>query len=78
MRYPFILAGLSLCAIGFAINISDVRIGVKYFGTFFCVSGAYAAFPGIVCWYVSRKQVLWKMNTHSFLNKAGEQSCGTV
>lgn len=39
-----------MCAIGFAINLADVPIGVKYFGTFFCVSGSYAAFPGIVAW----------------------------
>ena len=52
MRYPFILAGLVMLTIGFAINISDVPIGVKYFGTFFCVSGSYAAFPGIVAWCV--------------------------
>ncbi|TCD71732.1 hypothetical protein EIP91_005498 [Steccherinum ochraceum] len=49
-RSPFILAGLSICAIGFAINVSNVSVGVKYFGTFFCVAGSYAAFPGIVCW----------------------------
>ena len=48
----FILAGLTMCLIGFAINISNAPIGVKYFGTFFCVSGSYAAFPGIVAWYV--------------------------
>ena len=41
-----------MCCIGFAINISDVSIGVKYFGTFFCVAGSYAAFPGVVAWYV--------------------------
>ena len=52
IRSPFILAGLILCLIGFTINISDVSIGVKYFGTFFCVCGAYAAFPGIVAWQV--------------------------
>lgn len=51
MRSPFILASLVLCAIGFAINISDAGIGVKYFGTFFCVMGSYAALPGVVCWY---------------------------
>ena len=50
MRSPFILAGLTMCLIGFAINISDARIGVKYFGTFLCVSGSYAAFPGVVSW----------------------------
>ncbi|KAK7685745.1 hypothetical protein QCA50_011091 [Cerrena zonata] len=49
-RSPFILAGLVMCLIGFAINISEAPIGVKYFGTFFCVSGSYAAFPGIVAW----------------------------
>ncbi|KAI0804538.1 MFS general substrate transporter [Irpex lacteus] len=50
MRYPFILAGLVMLTIGFAINITDVSIGVKYFGTFFCVAGSYAAFPGVVAW----------------------------
>lgn len=50
LRSPFILAGLVMCLIGFAINISDVAVGVKYFGTFFCVSGSYAAFPGIIAW----------------------------
>ncbi len=54
MRYPFILAGLVMLTIGFAINITDVSIGVKYFGTFFCVAGSYAAFPGVVAWYVLR------------------------
>ncbi|KAI0073057.1 MFS general substrate transporter [Panus rudis PR-1116 ss-1] len=49
-RSPFILAGLVLCLIGFSINISDAPIGVKYFGTFFCVSGSYAAFPGVIAW----------------------------
>ncbi|KAF7797995.1 hypothetical protein EIP86_009203 [Pleurotus ostreatoroseus] len=50
MRYPFILAGLFLCLIGFSINISKASVGAKYLGTFFCVSGSYAAFPGIVSW----------------------------
>ncbi|KAJ3565341.1 hypothetical protein NP233_g7691 [Leucocoprinus birnbaumii] len=49
-RYPFILAGLTFCLIGFAINISDAPHGVKYFGTFFVVTGSYAAFPGVVAW----------------------------
>ncbi|EKM57338.1 uncharacterized protein PHACADRAFT_160834 [Phanerochaete carnosa HHB-10118-sp] len=50
MRYPFILAGLFMCLIGFSINLSHAPIGVKYFGTFFCVAGSYAAFPGVVAW----------------------------
>ncbi|KAI0340965.1 MFS general substrate transporter [Trametopsis cervina] len=50
MRYPFVLAGQLMCLVGFAINLANVPIGVKYFGTFFCVSGSYAAFPGVVAW----------------------------
>lgn len=50
LRSPFISAGLVMCLIGFTINISNVPHGVKYFGTFFCVAGSYAAFPGIVAW----------------------------
>lgn len=50
LRFPFILAGLVMCLIGFSINISDVRHGIKYFGTFLVVGGSYAAFPGIVAW----------------------------
>ncbi|KAF9523178.1 MFS general substrate transporter [Crepidotus variabilis] len=50
VRSPFILIGQILCLIGFFINISKAPSGVKYFGTFFVVSGSYAAFPGIVAW----------------------------
>lgn len=49
-RSPFILAGLCMLLIGFSINISNASPGVKYFGTFFCVTGSYAAFPGVVSW----------------------------
>ncbi|KAM5545391.1 hypothetical protein V8D89_001004 [Ganoderma adspersum] len=49
-RYPFVLAGLVYCLVGFAINISAVSIGAKYFGTFLVVAGAYAGFPGVVAW----------------------------
>ncbi|KAF8816104.1 MFS general substrate transporter [Phlegmacium glaucopus] len=50
MRSPFILIGLTMCLIGFTINISHVHSGVKYFGVFFVVAGSYSAFPGIVAW----------------------------
>ena len=50
MRSPFIVLDLSMLTIGFAINISDAPFGVKYFGTFFCVAGSYAPFPGVVSW----------------------------
>ncbi|KAF7358572.1 hypothetical protein MSAN_01195400 [Mycena sanguinolenta] len=49
-RSPFILAGLLMCLTGFSINISNAPSGVKYFGIFFCVGGAYSAFPGVVAW----------------------------
>ncbi|KAJ7105402.1 MFS general substrate transporter [Mycena crocata] len=49
-RSPFIYAGLLMLLIGFSINISTAPSGVKYFGTFFCVAGSYAAFPGVVAW----------------------------
>lgn len=49
----FIYAGLLLLLIGYCINISDVSDGVKYFGTFLIVTGSYAAFPGVVAWYIS-------------------------
>ncbi|TBU25780.1 MFS general substrate transporter [Dichomitus squalens] len=49
-RWPFVLAGLVFCLVGFAINIADVSIGPKYFGTFLIVAGAYAGFPGVVAW----------------------------
>ncbi|KAJ7282851.1 MFS general substrate transporter [Mycena rebaudengoi] len=49
-RHPFIIAGFIINLIGFSINISTAPPGVKYFGTFFCVTGAYAAIPSIVAW----------------------------
>jgi len=50
IRSPCILAGLTMCLIGFSINISDTKPGIKYFGTFFCVAGSYAAVPAVVSW----------------------------
>ncbi|EJD40514.1 MFS general substrate transporter, partial [Auricularia subglabra TFB-10046 SS5] len=50
LRAPFILAGQLMCIVGFAINISDAGRGPKYFGTFLCVGGSYAAFPVLVAW----------------------------
>ncbi|KAG6907011.1 hypothetical protein DXG01_010914 [Tephrocybe rancida] len=50
MRSPFIVGGLTMCLIGFSINISSAPHGVKYFGTFLVVGGSYSAFPGIVAW----------------------------
>ncbi|KAI0752396.1 MFS general substrate transporter [Daedaleopsis nitida] len=49
-RSPFVLCGQLLCLTGFAINVSRVGIGAKYFGTFLIVSGGYAAYPSMVAW----------------------------
>ncbi|EKM57352.1 uncharacterized protein PHACADRAFT_119721 [Phanerochaete carnosa HHB-10118-sp] len=49
-RFPFILAGHAMCILGFGIQISNAGFAVKYFGTFFCVAGSYAAFPGVITW----------------------------
>ena len=51
-RYPFVLAGLVYCLVGFAINIAAVGIGAKYFGTFLVVAGGYASYPASVAWSV--------------------------
>ena len=53
IRYPFILAGLLQLVIGFAIQISAAPQLVKYFGTYLCVSGGFAAVPGVVAWCAS-------------------------
>ncbi|KIL65350.1 hypothetical protein M378DRAFT_105323 [Amanita muscaria Koide BX008] len=50
IRSPFLFASLAFSLIGLAINISDVSDGVKYFGTYWIVAGAAAAFPGIIAW----------------------------
>ncbi|KAF8998075.1 MFS general substrate transporter [Hymenopellis radicata] len=50
LRSPFIFGGLLVALVGFIINITDAPSGVKYFGTFLCVSGSYGALPGVVVW----------------------------
>ncbi|KAH9846723.1 MFS general substrate transporter [Lenzites betulinus] len=52
MRAPFVFGGILLTFIGFAINISDVRVGVKYAGTYLIVIGAYEAAPMMIAWCV--------------------------
>ncbi|EPT02052.1 hypothetical protein FOMPIDRAFT_1119230 [Fomitopsis schrenkii] len=50
MRSPFLFVCLLMGLVGFSINISNASNGAKYFGTFFCIAGLYAAFPGTVAW----------------------------
>ncbi|KAJ7761116.1 MFS general substrate transporter [Mycena metata] len=59
LRFPFIITGFVLSLIGFSINISNAPSGVKYFGTFFCVTGAYAPVPGIIAWCVLVSSMGW-------------------
>ncbi|RDX52238.1 MFS general substrate transporter [Lentinus brumalis] len=49
-RSPFVVAGLVLCFVGFAINVADVSVGAKYFGTFLVVTGGYSGYPAITAW----------------------------
>ena len=66
MRSPFILAGLMMCLVGFSISISEASHGVKYFGTFFCVAGAYSAAPGVIAWWLPLLQiVVWWLTFNS-------------
>ena len=51
-RSPFLFSGLLLCLVGFAINITNAPIGVKYFGTYLVVIGGYAAHPSVIAWCV--------------------------
>ncbi|KAJ7267556.1 MFS general substrate transporter [Mycena haematopus] len=55
LRFPFILAGEFMLLeddffFSFFCAVLTIAIGVKYFGTFFCVTGAYAGVPGVVAW----------------------------
>ena len=73
-RSPFILSGLLLCLAGFVINVADVSIGVKYFGTFLVVIGSYAGFPGNVSWCVTALCSFSKRSRSSWgIAKAWEQ-----
>ena len=75
-RAPFIYASLLMALVGFSINISNAPHGVKYFGTFFCVSGSYAAFPGVISWCVVLPQTQLYSHSHRGLrlgnNVAGQ------
>ncbi|KII85303.1 hypothetical protein PLICRDRAFT_116666 [Plicaturopsis crispa FD-325 SS-3] len=52
-RAPFVLAGLVMALVGYAINIAPAATtGAKYFGTFLCVMGTYGAYPTALAWCV--------------------------
>lgn len=51
MRSPFILGGMVVALVGFAINIADVSNGAKYFGVFLCILGLFGGMPSLFAWY---------------------------
>ncbi|EIW52131.1 MFS general substrate transporter [Trametes versicolor FP-101664 SS1] len=50
LRSPFVFSGLVLALVGYGINVADVSIGVKYFGTYLVVVGAYLSAPMELTW----------------------------
>ena len=64
LRSTFVFAGLSLCLIGFAINVSNSSIGAKYFGTFLIVTGGYSSIPALLAWYVVEHSWLIYVTAH--------------
>ena len=50
LRALFLFASLTIALVGYAINITDAPIGVKYFGIFLCVAGSYSGIPGLSAW----------------------------
>ncbi|KIK75615.1 hypothetical protein PAXRUDRAFT_835598 [Paxillus rubicundulus Ve08.2h10] len=60
LRSPFIFAAQSIALMGYMINISNARSGVKYFGTFLCVLGSYSAFPGGTSWLANNLRGKYK------------------
>ena len=78
-RSPFIFVGQLVTVIGLAILLSDAPSGVRYFGTFFCIAGPYAGFPGVLAWCVS---IFERQRTYSLVcrlsnNMAGQYKRGT-
>lgn len=53
LRSPFVFSGLVLALVGYGINVADVSIGAKYFGTYLVAVGAYLSAPMELTWYGS-------------------------
>ncbi|KAK5153125.1 hypothetical protein LTS14_007769 [Recurvomyces mirabilis] len=50
MRGPLILAGASLAAIGYILQIASHKPGIKYAGTFFVAAGMFPCSPLVLAW----------------------------
>ena len=55
-RFPFILFGITLCTIGWSLQLSQVNpIGVRYFALYFIATGAFLQLPLCVAWLSANK-----------------------
>lgn len=51
IRFPFVLAGATLCMIGWALQLAQVNPpGVRYFALYFIASGSFLQLPLMVSW----------------------------
>ncbi len=50
MRGPLILAGFTVAAIGYIMQLASSHGGVKYAGTFFIAAGAFPCSPLVLAW----------------------------
>jgi len=51
LRFPFILFGITLCTIGWCIQLAQVQpSGVRYFALYFIATGAFMQLPLCVSW----------------------------
>ncbi|EKM57355.1 uncharacterized protein PHACADRAFT_92545 [Phanerochaete carnosa HHB-10118-sp] len=78
LRWPFVLAGHAMCALGFGIQISNAHFAVKYFGTFFCVAGSYGMFPGVASWTSNNTAGQYKRGTAIAINVAFGNLAGSI
>lgn len=57
------MAVAPLGVIGFALLLSDVRPGVKYFATFLAVMGIYPCVPNTAAWIANNHEGVYKRGT---------------
>ncbi|KAI6045457.1 MFS general substrate transporter [Pisolithus marmoratus] len=60
IRFPFIVVSEFIGLVGYIIQITDASMGVKYFGTFFIVTGIYTGVPCSVGWLANNLRGKYK------------------
>ncbi|GJE96618.1 MFS general substrate transporter [Phanerochaete sordida] len=78
LRWPVVLAGHALCALGYGIQVSNAPFAAKYFGTFACVAGSYGVFPGAISWIANNTAGHYKRGTAIAINVAVGTSAGAI